>query len=50
MMQRLVMELATATDIPTLAHSVMWRTLLHQVESDPNLLTAIAHRIRADRD
>lgn len=49
-MRRLVDELAAATDIPTLAHSVMWRALLHRAAEDPGLLNQVAEQIRVDRD
>ncbi|RFU43061.1 hypothetical protein DZF91_03215 [Actinomadura logoneensis] len=45
-MRRLVDEIAAATDIPTLAHSRMWRALLAEAADDPALLTAVADRIR----
>lgn len=47
-MRRLVDELAADTDIPTLAHSVMWRTLLRRAEADPELLATIAAEIRTE--
>jgi len=49
-MKRLVDELAEATDIPTLPHSVMWRALLQRAAEDPALVADLAERIRADRD
>jgi hypothetical protein len=49
-MRHVVGELAADTDIPTLAHSVMWRALLRQLDSDPELFEAIAARIRTDQD
>lgn len=50
LMRNVVGELAARTDIPTLAHSVMWRELLRLTESDPEVFEAIAARILADRD
>lgn len=49
-MKRLVDALADATDIPTLAHSVMWRALLHLAADDPELLERVAGQILADQD
>lgn len=49
-MKRLVDELAEATDVPTLAHSVMWRALLQRAAEDPALVADLAERIRAARD
>lgn len=50
LMRRVVDELAARTDIPTLAHSVMWRELLHLTDTDPEVFEAIATRIIAHRD
>jgi hypothetical protein len=49
-MRHVVDELATRTDIPTLAHSAMWRALLRRLDDDPALLAEIAEQIRNDRD
>jgi hypothetical protein len=49
-MRRLVAELADRADVPTLAHSVMWRELLRLADSDPEVFDAIAARIRAGQD
>ncbi|MFD0900377.1 hypothetical protein [Actinomadura sediminis] len=49
-MRRLVDELADATGVPTLPHSVMWRVLLHTAADDPELRAEVAERIRAARD
>lgn len=49
-MRRAVAELGDRADVPTLAHSVMWRALLARLDDDPALLADLAERIRADRD
>ncbi|MET8146366.1 hypothetical protein ABZU32_39170 [Sphaerisporangium sp. NPDC005288] len=49
-MKDAVAELARVTDIPTLAHSRMWRALLHQIQDDPDLLAEVAAQIKADQD
>src|SRR5690606_4830908 len=48
-MKRLVDELAEATDIPTLPHSVMWRALPQRAAGDPALVAAPGARSRARR-
>jgi hypothetical protein len=50
LMRHVVAELASSTDIPTLAHSVMWRELLRLTDSDPEVFEAIAARIASDRE
>ncbi|GAA2738974.1 hypothetical protein [Actinocorallia aurantiaca] len=47
-MRRLVAELGEATDTPTLAHSAMWRALLHLAADDEQLLARVAEQLRAD--
>jgi len=49
-MKRLVDTLADSTDIPTLAHSVMWRALLHLAANDEQLLDRVAEQIADDLD
>jgi hypothetical protein len=49
-MRRLVDELAWRTDMPTLAHSQMWRAMLRRVAEDPGLLDQVAEQLRADLD
>jgi hypothetical protein len=49
-MRRLVDELADRANIPTLAHSQMWRALLHEATGDPGRWEELAVRLRADRD
>jgi hypothetical protein len=47
-MRRLVDELADRADVPTLAHSAMWRVLLRQAAADPARWDELAAQIRAD--
>jgi hypothetical protein len=49
-MKTVLGRLAHETDIPTLAHSRMWRALLHRIEDDPELLAELAAQIKADQD
>lgn len=49
-MRATVADLAGRTDIPTLAHSVMWRVLLRRAARDPELLAELAETIRAEVD
>ncbi len=49
-MRRIVDDLAVRADIPTLAHSVMWRALLRRLDDDPAMIVDLAARIRAERD
>jgi hypothetical protein len=45
-MRRLVAELADEADVPTLPHSRMWRAMLTEAASNPDLVATLVERIK----